>query len=160
MKILSVFSSQASKFRVLLALLLPALVAVNTSACAVEPEKLEIVTSHGPEVLSVEVMRNPADRAQGLMFRRFMPQDRGMLFDFEAEQPVMMWMKNTILPLDMVFIRHDGRIANVAESTEPMSEATIPSAGPVSGVLELNAGAAARLGIKKGDVVRHKMFAN
>ena len=103
-------------------------------------------------------MRTDADRAQGLMFRRFLPPDRGMLFDFEAEQPVMMWMKNTILPLDMVFIGADGRIVNIAESTEPMSERTIPSEGPVIAVLELNAGAAARAGLKTGDAVRHPMF--
>ena len=133
---------------------------VSSPVRAVEPEKLEIVTTSGPLAFSVEVMRTDADRAQGLMFRRYMPQDRGMLFDFEHEAPVMMWMKNTILPLDMVFIGHDGHIVNIAENAEPMSETTIPSAGPVSGVLELNAGTAARLGLKKGDIVHHRMFAN
>lgn len=130
------------------------------SARAADLEKLEILTAAGPQVFSVEVMRNDAERAKGLMFRRFMPQDRGMLFDFQAEQPVMMWMRNTIIPLDMVFIARDGKIVNIAENSEPMSETTIPSDGPVTAVLELNAGTAARLAIKKGDSVRHAMFGN
>ena len=139
-------------------LLAAAFFAAPSVARAVEPERLEIITAAGRQVFLVEVMRTDADRAQGLMFRRFLPPDRGMLFDFEAEQPVMMWMKNTILPLDMVFIGADGRIVNIAESTEPMSERTIPSQGPVIAVLGLNAGAAARAGLKTGDAVRHPMF--
>ena len=127
-------------------------------AQAAEPERLEIVTASGPQLFQVEVMRNDADRIRGLMFRRFMPPDRGMLFDFQEEQPVMMWMRNTIIPLDLVFIARNGQIANIAENTEPMSERTIPSEGPVTAVLELNAGTAARTGMKKGDQVRHAMF--
>ena len=131
---------------------------ISTPAVAVELERLEIVTAAGPQLFSVEVMRTDDERAKGLMLRRFMPADRGMLFDFKADQPVMMWMRNTIIPLDMLFIGHDGAVVNIAENTEPMSETTIPSDGPVTGVLELNAGTAARLSIKKGDRVRHTMF--
>jgi uncharacterized membrane protein (UPF0127 family) len=87
-----------------------------------------------------------------------MPPDRGMLFDFKEEQPVMMWMKNTYLPLDMVFIARNGTVINVAENTEPMSERTIPSAGPAYAVLEVNAGTAKRIGLKRGDKVTHAMF--
>ena len=121
-------------------------------------EPLDLVTSKGKVHFSVEVMRNDAERAKGLMFRRFLPDDRGMLFDFSAEAPVMMWMKNTILPLDMIFISKSGEIVTIAENTEPQSERTIPSGGPVLSVLEVNAGTAARLGLKPGDKVLHPLF--
>jgi len=122
------------------------------------PEPLTITTASGPHAFSAEVMRTDEQRARGLMFRRYMPADRGMLFDFKEEQPVMMWMKNTYLPLDMVFISRNGTVINVAENTEPMSERTIPSAGPAYAVLEVNAGTARRIGLKKGDKVSHPMF--
>ena len=127
-------------------------------ALAAEPEPLRIVTSAGPQDFLVEVMRSDGDRQRGLMFRRFLPKDRGMLFDFETEQPVMMWMKNTFIPLDMIFIGADGHIVSIAENTEPLSEHTIPSAGLVRGVLEVPAGTAARAAMKPGDLVLHKMF--
>lgn len=123
---------------------------------AVEP--LTITTASGKHVFSAEVMRTDEQRSRGLMFRRYMPPDRGMLFDFKQEQPVMMWMKNTYLPLDMVFIARNGTVINVAENTEPMSERTIPSAGPAYAVLEVNAGTAKRIGLKRGDKVSHPMF--
>jgi uncharacterized membrane protein (UPF0127 family) len=121
-------------------------------------EKLEIVTASGPHEFSVEVMRTPAELEHGLMFRRFLPPERGMLFDFKTEKPVMMWMKNTYLPLDMVFIAKSGRVVGVAENTEPFSEKIIPSGGPAYGVLEVNAGTAAKIGLKPGDEVRHALF--
>ena len=121
-------------------------------------EGLDIVTASGPHHLNVEVMRTDAGREKGLMFRRAMPSDRGMLFDFKADQPVMMWMKNTYLPLDMVFISRDGKVVNVAENAEPLSEAIIASDGPVFAVLEINAGEAGEFGVKPGDEVRHPMF--
>lgn len=121
-------------------------------------EKLEIVTSNGVKTFQVEVMRTETERARGLMFRRYLPEDRGMLFDFKIEQPVMMWMKNTYLPLDMVFISRAGKVINIARDAEPMSETIIPSGGAAYGVLELNAGAAARVGLKVGDEIRHPIF--
>jgi hypothetical protein len=87
-----------------------------------------------------------------------MPEDRGMLFDFKREEPVSMWMKNTYLPLDMVFIDRTGRVVNVAENAEPLSERIIPSGAPAFAVLELNAGTARRIGLKVGDRLRHSMF--
>jgi uncharacterized membrane protein (UPF0127 family) len=87
-----------------------------------------------------------------------MPADRGMLFDFKTEQPVMMWMKNTYLPLDMIFISRDGHVSHVAENAEPLSERIISSNGAVYAVLEVNAGTAAKLGIKPGDRVEHVLF--
>jgi uncharacterized membrane protein (UPF0127 family) len=121
-------------------------------------EPLEIVTASDPHKFSVEVMRDDSQRARGLMYRRFMPADRGMLFDFKREEPVSMWMKNTYLSLDMVFIDRTGRVVNVAENTEPLSERIIPSGAPAFAVLELNAGTARRIGLKVGDRLRHPMF--
>jgi uncharacterized membrane protein (UPF0127 family) len=122
-------------------------------------ETLSISTQGGQkQTFKVEVARNDADRAQGLMFRRSMPADQGMLFDFARVEPVSMWMQNTYLPLDMLFIRADGTIARIAANTEPLSTRTIPSGEPVLAVLELNAGTAAKLGIKPGDRVEHPVF--
>ena len=103
-------------------------------------------------------MRDDAGRSRGLMFRRSMAPDHGMLFDFERDEPVTMWMKNTYLPLDMVFIRPDGTISRIAADTEPLSTTIIPSGSPVVAVLELNAGTAAKLGIKAGDRIEHPLF--
>ena len=121
-------------------------------------EPLTVVTQSGPKAFQVEVARNDADRAQGLMYRRTLAADRGMLFDFERVEPVSMWMKNTYLSLDMLFIRPDGTVTNIAESTEPLSTRVIPSSEPVLGVLELPAGTARRLGIRPGDTVQHPVF--
>ena len=140
-----------------LALLLPFLLAAAALAQTFEP--LTIVTQGGQRHLfQVEVARNQNDRAQGLMFRRSMAPDRGMLFDFERVEPVSMWMQNTYLSLDMLFVRPDGTIARIAANTEPLSTRTIGSGEPVLSVLELNAGTAARLGIKAGDRIEHPLF--
>lgn len=122
------------------------------------PEKLTVVTSTGRHVFQVEVMRKPEDLARGLMFRRTMAANHGMLFDFGEVKPVAMWMRNTFLPLDMVFIDPRGVVANVAENTEPLSEANIVSVRPVLSVLEVNAGTARRIGLKAGDRVEHSLF--
>ena len=132
--------------------------AASSAAAQEAVERLEIVTGSGAHPLTVEVMRTEPARERGLMFRKSMPHDRGMLFDFKSERPVMMWMKNTYLPLDMIFIGRNGRVVNVAENAEPMSEAIIASDGPVYAVLEINAGEAQEFGVKPGDEVRHPMF--
>lgn len=121
-------------------------------------DTLVIETAAGPQRFQIEVMRTDADRAKGLMFRQHMPADRGMLFDFPGEQIQTMWMRNTFIPLDMIFIRADGRVHRVEANTEPHSERTISSGAPVRAVLELNAGTAARIGLKPGDRVRHAIF--
>ena len=102
---------------------------------------------------SVEVALTPREHSQGLMFRRRMAADAGMLFVYDPPRPVSMWMRNTYLPLDMFFIAPDGRIAHIVERTVPLSEENIPSRGTVRAVLELNAGTAARLGIEPGATV-------
>lgn len=122
-------------------------------------EPLSIVTASGPHKFTVEVMRTDAQRERGLMFRRFLPQDRGMLFDFKTVRPVMMWMKNTYIPLDMIFIARSGRVMGIAANAEPLSEQIIPSGVPVLAVLEVNAGTAAKIKLKIGDKVRNSLFA-
>ena len=140
-------------------LLLATLSALPAVALSPMLEPLTIVTRGGQRhAFKVEVARNDADRAQGLMFRRTIPGDWGMLFDFGRVEPVSMWMKNTYLPLDMLFIRADGSIARIAANAEPLSTRAIPSGEPVLAVLELNAGTAARLGIRAGDRVEHPLF--
>ena len=121
-------------------------------------EKLDIVTSSGIHAFSVEVMRTEPERERGLMLRRFLAKDRGMLFEFKAEQVMTMWMKNTYLPLDMIFISRTGKIVAVAENAAPLSEKIISSEVPAYAVLEVNAGTVARIGLRIGDSVRHPIF--
>jgi uncharacterized membrane protein (UPF0127 family) len=137
-----------------------ALLLLPVSALAVDAtlERVEIVTGSGVHVFDVEIAATDEQRRTGLMHRKELPPGRGMLFDFEGEGPVTMWMKNTYVSLDMIFIRADGRIARIAESTTPLSEATISSGAPVKAVLEVVAGTARRLGIAAGDRVAHRIF--
>ena len=125
---------------------------------ATELQSLEIVSQSGVHVFSVELATTDEERERGLMFRKELPDGHGMLFDFETDRNVAMWMKNTLIPLDMIFIRGDGRISNIAESTKPMSTRIIPSQGPVRAVLEIAGGTTKRLGIEVGDHVAHPMF--
>jgi hypothetical protein len=114
---------------------------------------LVVGTRAGPQSFEVEIADDPAERALGLMFRRSMPAERGMLFDFGSDQPVSFWMRNTYIPLDMIFIRADGSVDSIAERTTPLSERSVRSKGPVRYVLEINAGLSRQLGIRAGDTV-------
>jgi uncharacterized membrane protein (UPF0127 family) len=148
---------------IVLRYLLAALAAVVLFAAPVAAQSpadrhLAVETSSGTHVFEVEVMRTRAELERGLMYRRQMKPDSGMLFDFKTPQNVSMWMKNTYLALDMLFIGQDGRVVSVKENAEPLSESIISSGGPVVGVLELNSGTAERIGVKVGDLVRHPMF--
>ena len=125
-------------------------------AATVEP--LEIVTSNGVHVFSVEMATTDKEREIGLMYRKELPDGKGMLFDFSPEQQISMWMKNTFIPLDMIFIRADGRILRIAENTEPQSLKIISSGGLAKGVLEVIAGTAQKYGIAPGDRVAHPLF--
>jgi len=125
---------------------------VPTSAPAAEAT-LEIVSKTGVHAFAVELATNDAERSRGLMFRKELLEGRGMLFDFEREQPVSFWMHNTYIPLDMIFIRGDGRILHIVENTEPLSDRLVPSGGPVRAVLEVIGGTARKLGIAPGDRV-------
>ena len=121
-------------------------------------DRLEVVTSSGSHVFQVEIANSEASRETGLMNRRFMPADRGMLFEFPSEEPVSFWMKNTYIPLDMIFIRRDGAVVAIVANAEPLSETTIPSGAPCIGVLEVNGGVAASIDLKPGDKVVHPFF--
>ena len=115
--------------------------------------ELAVATAAGELRLDVEVARTPVQRAQGLMFRTALAPDAGMLFLYDPPNQVVMWMHNTILSLDILFIAADGRVARIVANTTPMSETIIESREPVSAVLELLAGSARRLGIRPGDRV-------
>jgi hypothetical protein len=138
-------------------LALPLVATIGVPAAA-ELQPLEIATRNGVHVFAVEIASTPEEQAKGLMFRRELPEGQGMLFDFHREQPTSFWMKNTYIPLDMIFIRGDGRILRIAENTVPLSEALVPSGGPVRAVLEVVAGTARKLGIAPGDRVAHRIF--
>ncbi len=129
-----------------------------TSARAAETQTVEIATKGGVQIFTVEMAVTMEERAQGLMYRKELADGRGMLFDFSPEQNVAMWMKNTYIPLDMIFIKADGRILRIAENTEPLSTQIISSGGPVRAVLELIGGAARKYGIAPGDQVSHALF--
>ncbi len=121
-------------------------------------QPLEIASKNGLHIFGVELATTPEEQSRGLMFRRELPPMQGMLFDFKREQPTSFWMKNTYVSLDMIFIRADGTILRIAENTVPLSEAMVPSGGPVRAVLEVVAGTAKKLGIAPGDRVSHPIF--
>ncbi len=121
-------------------------------------EPLEIRTQHGVRRFQVEIADTEQTRERGLMFRKAMAGDKGMLFDFKTPQPVSFWMKNTLIPLDMVFITADGRILSIARNAVPMDETPIASGGDILGVLEIRGGRAAELGLEPGDRVRERIF--
>jgi len=135
-----------------------AIAAIAVPAKAAGVETLEIATRTGVHTFQVEMALTDEEKSRGLMFRRELPEGRGMLFDFQRDQDVSFWMKNTYIPLDMIFIRGDGRIHRIAESTEPLSERMVPSGGPVRAVLEVIAGTARKLRIAPGDRVAHPIF--
>jgi uncharacterized membrane protein (UPF0127 family) len=142
--------------RVALVIILAGAIGMRVAAAA--DETLEIASNTGVHSFTVEIAVTDEQRARGLMFRRELPQGRGMLFDFYREQSITMWMQNTYISLDMIFIRGDGRILSIAENTEPLSTRVIGSGGPARAVLEVIAGTAKKLGIRPGDRVSHSIF--
>jgi uncharacterized membrane protein (UPF0127 family) len=143
-------------------LLLVSLILGGAATRAAEPgqrsEPLDVVTHHGVRHFTVEIADTDATRERGLMFRKHLAGDQGMLFDFKTPQPVAFWMKNTLIPLDMLFIASDGHVISIARQATPMSEAPIPSGGDVLAVLEIRGGRAAEIGIQPGDQVRERIF--
>jgi hypothetical protein len=119
-----------------------------------------VETQSGSTVFMAEIADTEELRTRGLMFRHRLPPDRAMLFDFKVTRQVMMWMRNTRIPLDMIFIKANGRVAKVAEDTVPMSETIIDSEVPVAFVLEVAAGTARRIGLKPGDRVVYRAASN
>ena len=135
-----------------------ALIAALPAARAAGQDTIEIVTRTGVHAFAVELATNTAERAVGLMYRKELPEGRGMLFDFHDDQPVQFWMHNTYISLDMIFIAGDGRVVRVAENAKPMSDDLIPSGRPVRAVLEVIGGTARKLGIAAGDRVTGAFF--
>lgn len=123
-------------------------------------DTVEIETRRGSYTFTVEMAVTWAQRAQGLQRRRVLADDRGMLFDYGEPQNITMWMKNTYISLDMLFIGADGRVVSMARNTTPLSFEHIPSGWPVRAVLEVPAGTLQRLGVQGGDTVRHAVFGN
>jgi hypothetical protein len=134
------------------------LMAASDLTWAAPRQTLEIASKSGVHVFSVELADNDAERAKGLMYRKELPEGQGMLFDFHRDQEVSFWMQNTYIPLDMIFIRGDGRISRIEENTEPLSTRLIPSRGPVRAVLEVIGGTARKLGLGPGDRVAAPIF--
>jgi uncharacterized membrane protein (UPF0127 family) len=152
-------------------LILIAALATPLTACRAEPQAvvqavtartapsgldlipLQISSAGGTHRFTVEVARTGAEQAQGLMFRETLAPDAGMLFPFGAPRPASFWMKNTLIPLDMIFVRADGTIARIAANTVPHSLEPVGVAEPVAAVLEIPGGRAAELGIAEGDRV-------
>jgi uncharacterized membrane protein (UPF0127 family) len=121
-------------------------------------DRLAIESSAGRFEFQVELATTPEKRAYGLMFRESLADDHGMLFDFGDSEPVTMWMRNTYIPLDMLFIRADGRISRIVQQAQPLSDKVLASGGPVRAVLELQGGITAKLGIEQGDRVVYRLF--
>ncbi|MBC6980857.1 DUF192 domain-containing protein [Caulobacter sp. 17J80-11] len=150
------------KKRGALAIFAGALVASGCAAAgegkAPPQEPLEVVTDQGVRRFVVEIADTEAERERGLMFRQQMAPDQGMLFEFPNAAERSFWMKNTYLPLDIIYIGADGRIVSIARRATPFSETPIPSYGAAAGVLEINGGLAEELGIEPGDLIRHPFF--
>ena len=121
-------------------------------------ETITVDSDHGPVKFRVEVAGDHDSQERGLMFRKTMAPDAGMLFDFHGLVETSFWMKNTLIPLDIVFIRADGTISSIAPQATPLSETPIPSGEPVRAVLEINGGRAAQLGIEPGGKVHAAIF--
>jgi uncharacterized membrane protein (UPF0127 family) len=147
---------RAARFLVVMALLTAGLV---HPAQGMRRDTLKLVTSQGVRDIAVEVTESPQEKATGLMFRTTLPDNAGMLFFYETPQEITMWMRNTYIPLDMVFIRADGQVHRIEARTEPLSEDIVSSRGDVTACLELAGGAAERLGLKVGDRVEYPLFA-
>jgi len=129
-------------------------VSLPLAACSDE-SKLTIHSAGGDHTFNIEVVDTAKSRAQGLMYRQELAPDAGMLFDFLAEQSVSFWMRNTFIPLDMLFITGEGVVKNIHVNARPHDPTGIPSDGPVQFVLEIPGGRSVELGIKAGDTVTH-----
>ena len=152
-------NSRRSFLVLLSALFVAPLFTVNAQGLvAFDRLALSIKTANGRFKFNIEMAISRRQQSQGLMFRRSLAADAGMLFDYRIPQRISMWMKNTFIPLDMIFIDQDGKVINIAERAIPHSEVVISSKTPARAVLEVNGGTASRLGIRSGDQVLHAIF--
>ena len=137
---------------------------MDPSHCVGQPEikplqPLRIATSRGSAKFMVEFADNDRTREYGLMCRKLVAPDRGMLFDFKRPvDNVAFWMRNTLIPLDIVYIKADGTVLSIARNVPPLNESPVPAGGRIRAVLELASGRAAQLGILPGDRIRHRIF--
>ncbi len=127
-------------------------------AAAQKLETVEVVTGQGRTRFQVEIAATRAEQERGLMFRKSLAPDRGMLFIYKRPQPAAYWMKNTLIPLDIIFIQPDGHILSIARNARPLDQTPLASGGLILGVLEIAGGRAAQLGILPGDRVAHRIF--
>jgi uncharacterized protein len=131
---------------------------ITAAQTGLRVERLTIATPGGQRVFRVEMADTPRTREIGMMWRTSVPRGTGMLFDFKTPQQVYFWMENTLSSLDIIYIRADGVIANIAANATPLSRQVLPSTGPILGVLEIGPGEARRLGIVAGQKVNHGIF--
>jgi uncharacterized membrane protein (UPF0127 family) len=136
------------------------LLAGATASTALPVERIVIDTATGPQVFRMEIAADKASQERGLMFRKHMAANAGMLFDFHQPSMVGFWMKDTVLPLDMLFVRPDGTISTIAANAVPYSTNEIRSEESVRVVIEINGGRARALGITPGDLVHARAFGN
>lgn len=130
------------------------------SASAMPVDTVTLHTASGDHKIQVEIADNDATQAKGLMFRKELADDHGMLFIYKEEDEMHMWMKNTFIPLDMVFIKANGTIFHIVKEAEPFSENVISSGEPGLAVLELKGGISDRIQLKPGDTISHRFFKN
>jgi uncharacterized membrane protein (UPF0127 family) len=137
---------------------------MDPAHCTGQPElkplqPLEVVTSRGPAKFMVEFADTNRTREYGLMCRKVVAPDRGMLFDFKGPvDDVAFWMRNTLIPLDIIYIKPDGTVLSIARNVPPLNENPVPAGGQIRAVLELASGRAAQLGILPGDRILHRIF--
>jgi uncharacterized membrane protein (UPF0127 family) len=161
---LTLRDDRAAPRAVLFCLLVAALVIMMVGAVRAQSEMkmrrdtLTLHTASGAHRIDIEVAENDREKAYGLMFRRSLGDSEGMLFPYPTAHEITMWMRNTFISLDMIFIRADGIVHRIEMDTEPHSERIIASEGDVTGVLEMKAGSARRLGLKPGDRVEYAHF--
>jgi uncharacterized membrane protein (UPF0127 family) len=134
-----------------------ALATLLLAACSNAGEKLVLHTAKGDFAFTIEIADDPAERAQGLMFRDTLAADAGMLFDYHQEQMASFWMQNTLIPLDMIFIGADGIIKNIHVNARPLDTTSIPSVYPIRFVLEIPGGRSTEIGLAVGDRVEHPL---
>lgn len=132
----------------------------SAAAASLPVERIAIDTRSAPRILTVEIASNPASRSHGLMGRKHLAPNAGLLFDFHKPLMVAFWMKGTPLPLDMLFVRADGTVSSIAANAVPFSEHEIVSVEPIRAVIEIAGGRARALGIEPGDVVHAHAFRN
>ena len=144
--------------RILLGALVSAACGAGKASATSKLETVEVVTGRGRARFQVEIAATLAEQKRGLMFRKSLAPDRGMLFTYKRPQPAAYWMKNTLIPLDIIYIQADGRILSIVRNARPHDETPLPAGGLVLGVLEIAGGRAAQLGILPGDRVLHRIF--